>query len=172
MPRGHASTGKSIIAGFLTWLIPGAGHLYLGYRGLAVVFFVAISVPYWTGLAVGGIKNCVNPWSNHWLFLAEMGTGGYTTGALLVNVSESDFKPQNLKDPKYLNTLEPDVRGRYLRYMSYYPESDVAQIYLAAAGLLNILAILDAITRAQTGGLPTFYHELPKAPEAAPGGGA
>ena len=44
-------------------------------------------------------------------------------------------------------------------YMSYYPESDVAQIYLATAGLLNLLVILDAISRAQTG-LPTYHREL------------
>jgi hypothetical protein len=53
--------------------------------------------------------------------------------------------------------------------MSYFPESDVAQIYLATAGLLNILVILDAISRAQTGGLPTFQREMTPAPKAEPG---
>ncbi len=51
-------------------------------------------------------------------------------------------------------------------YVAYYPASDVAQIYLATAGLLNILAILDAITRAQTHGLPTFHSGSEPAAEA------
>lgn len=164
------TTGKMIGAGLLTWILPGAGHFVLGHRGLAVVFFLAISIPYWTGLYVGGIKNCVNPWSNRWLFLAEMGTGGYTTGCFLINVSVGDLDPRKLADPKYLNTVTDADRQRYLKYMSYYPESDVAQIYLAAAGLLNVLAILDALMRAQTGGLPTFHRGLKPSTETAEGG--
>ena len=171
MARTQVKTGKMIQAGVLTWILPGAGHLLLGHRGLALLFFLAISVPFWTGLAVGGIKNCVNPWSNRWLFLAEMGTGGYATVCLLINKFESDFDPEVLADPKYLNTVSAEKRQQYLKYMSFYPESDVAQIYLAAAGLLNILAILDALTRAQTGGLPTFYRDLAPASDIAEEGG-
>ncbi len=154
-------------AGILTWILPGLGHYALGYRALGVVFFVAISFPYWAGLAIGGIKNCVNPWSNRWLFLAEMGTGGYTSVCLFVNNHAGEPRPQALADPKYLNLLSDEALDRCLPYLSFYPESDVAQIYLATAGLLNILAILDALTRAQSGGLPTFHRELP----AAGGGG-
>ena len=161
MKRSQASTGKMIQAGFLTWLLPGLGHWFLGHRGLAVAFFAAISFPFWTGLAIGGIKNSINPWSNHWLFLAEMGTGGYTSACLFINVNVGDLDPRKLADPKYLNTEEAaEKRSEWLRYMSYYPESDVSQIYLATAGLLNLLAILDALARAQTGGLPTFHREM------------
>lgn len=160
MPRSETTTGKMIQAGLLTWILPGLGHYLLGRRGLAVIFFLAISIPYWTGLAFGGIKNCVNPWSNRWLFLAEMGTGGYTTVCLFVNNHSGDLDPRKLADPQYLNTVSAEKRRQYLKYMSYYPESDVAQIYLATAGLLNLLAILDALTRAQTGGLPTYYRVL------------
>ena len=161
--------GRMIQAGILTWILPGLGHYRLGHRGLGVVFFFAISIPYWIGLAVGGIKSNINPWSNHWLFLAEMGTGGYTTVGLLVNRHVGELDPRSLADPRYLNTVGPVERDRYLKYLSFYPESDVAQIYLATAGLLNALAILDALTRAQTGGLPTFHREL--SPSASDGGG-
>jgi hypothetical protein len=154
------NTLRMIQGGILTWVVPGLGHLWLGHRGLALVFFLAISFPYFTGLAIGGIKNSVNPWSNRWLFLAEMGTGGYTTAAFLVNRSVGDLDPAKLGDPRYLNMLSEEERLEKLRYLSFYPESDVAQIYLATAGLLNILAILDALTRAQTGGKPTHYREL------------
>ena len=129
-------------AGILAWILPGAGHFVLGHRGLAAVFFVAISFAYGTGLAIGGIKDSVNPRTNHWLFLAETGVGSYTVASYVVS--------------NHLNASAPDD----IRLMSFYPGSDVAQIYLAVAGLLNLLAILDAVARAQTGGLPVFYHEL------------
>lgn len=130
-------------AGILAWLLPGAGHFFLGHRGIAAVFFVAISFAYGTGLAVGGVKNSVNPQANRWLFLAELGIGGYTSVGYIASISLPDYGPKELSP-----------------YASFYPESDVAQIYLAIGGLLNLLAILDALTRAQTGGLPVFYHEM------------
>jgi hypothetical protein len=130
-------------AGILAWILPGAGHFYLGHRGIALVFFIAISFAYGTGLAVGGVKNSVNPRVNHWLFLAEIGVGGYTTAGYFVSNALPTYSPDELSP-----------------YVGFYPDSDVAQIYLAAGGLLNLLAILDALTRAQTGGLPVFYQEM------------
>ena len=132
-----------LLAGILAWILPGAGHYYLGHRGIATVLFVAVSFAYGVGLAVGGVKNSVNPRVNRWLFLAEIGAGGYTVASYAASNS--------------LPTYEADKLSPYI---SFYPESDVAQIYLAVGGLLNLLAILDALTRAQTGGLPVFYHEM------------
>jgi hypothetical protein len=152
-------TARSIQAGLLTWLLPGAGHWLLGHRALGIVFFVAISLPYLLGVAIGGAKNSVNPRTNGWLFLAEMGVGGYTTGFYFVSNAIDRHVAQRRARGEEFNLTE---------YVAYFPESDLAQIYLATAGLLNLLAILDAISRAQYGGLPTFHRDLP--PEGDPGG--
>lgn len=156
-----AQNTRAIAAGLLTWLIPGAGHFVLGYRALAVVFFVAITLPYATGLALGGVRSFVNPATNYWLFLAELPIGGYTIPAYFAGraVERSLAERERRGEPVDLTD-----------YVAYYPASDVAQIYLATAGLLNILAILDAIVRAQTGGLPTFHRELRPAPHTPEGG--
>ncbi|MFN0135937.1 MAG: DUF6677 family protein [Phycisphaerae bacterium] len=130
-------------AGMLAWLIPGAGHFMLGMRGFAIVYFIAVTFCYFGGMLIGGIKGSVDPKGNPWLFAAELGVGGYTGAMYLIAQSIPTFPP---KDPS--------------PYISYYPESDVAQIYISVAGLLNILAVLDAMTRAQTGGLPVFHFEL------------
>lgn len=160
------TTASSVAAGVLSWLLPGAGHYWLGHRGLAIVCFVAITFPYWVGLAFGGVLASVNPRTNRWLFLAEMGVGGYTLGSLVVSQSVErtvlasarlSHVPDALRSPaEYAAYLEAATRAGY---MSYYPAADVAQIYLATAGLLNLLVILDAVSRAQTG-LPTFQREL------------
>ena len=143
-------TTRTIQAGILAWLLPGAGHFLLGQRGIAWVFFVTISFAYGTGLAIGGVKNSVNPRENRWLFLAELGIGSYTGIGYVVSNRLPDYGEKELSP-----------------YVSFYPESDVAQIYLAIGGLLNLLAILDALMRAQTDGMPVFAHEMePDKPDA------
>lgn len=150
MSDAPATPERTILAGFLAWLLPGAGHYWLGQRALGAVFFLAISFPYLTGLALGGVKTSVDPRSNHWLFLAELGVGSYTVVGYLASRALPN-RPE---------------------YLSFYPGSDVAQIYLATAGLLNVLAILDALSRAQTGGLPVYYHESVAGGREESGGGA
>ncbi len=181
MPRENTTARKrdttldAIRAGVLSWLLPGAGHWQLGHRGLAVVFFLAISLPYWTGMLFGGIVSSASLRTNFWLTLAETGVLGYTApcaaaswqieNRLLRQAGLGEWRMHDPTDP-----LDPQKNPtgyqQYLTvatqagYMSYYPESDVAQIYLATAGLLNLLVILDAISRAQTG-QPT-YHRGPQ----------
>lgn len=149
MRQDKNSLTRTILAGIFAWLIPGAGHYYLRQRNMAAVYFIAITFVYGVGLAVGGVKNSVNPRTNPWLFLAELGIGGYTGLGYVVSSQIPDY------DPK-----EPSP------YISYYPEADVAQIYLAIGGLLNLLAILDALMRAQTGGLPVLFFEKVPAEKA------
>jgi hypothetical protein len=157
MPTRTASVDKMIQTGLVAWLIPGGGHYLLGHRALGGVFFAAITFVFLVGLLLGGVKNLVNPTTNRWLFLAEMGVGGYTITAYAANLSFGDVKPADLASPTFQRDVPYEV---YRKYVAPYPASDVALIYLATAGLLNVLAVLDALTRAQTGGLPTYYREL------------
>ena len=150
---------KAIQAGVLSWVLPGLGHFLLGQRGLGLVCFIAVTFPYFTGLAFGGIKDSVNPVTNRWLFLAELGAGGYTVPGMFVSRAVE----------RHVAELERQgTPAKATAYTAYYPESDVAQIYLATAGLLNLLVILDAISRAQTGGLPTFRRMPSPEPETGP----
>jgi hypothetical protein len=173
------ATDRAIQAGVLSWLVPGAGHCLLGHRGLGIVCFVAVTFAYCVGLAYGGVVPSVNVHTNRWLFVAELGTGGYTLPALVVSRSAEAkvLAAAGLVRVPDQQT-ERDRYDAYLRaatnlnYMSYYPESDVATIYLATAGLLNVLVILDAISRAQTGGLPTFHRELAGGTPTSPARGS
>ncbi len=157
--------GAAVLAGALTWAIPGAGHFILGHRGLAIVFFIAISLPYWVGIALGGVLDSVNLRTNVWLAAAAFGVGGYATPCAIFSQS---LDHQTLAKAGISTTgstqLTQEQQRAYLeartRYMSYYPGSDVSQIYIAAAGLLNLLVILDAVSRALYGGLPTHHGHL------------
>ncbi len=163
------ATGRATWAGLLTWIVPGLGHYVLGHRGLAIVFFVAISLPYWIGMALGGVLDSASLRTNPWLTAAAMGAGGYTTPCILIS-SAIDARLlreaglNRMPDSMSPNPAEREASRRFLavraQYMAFHPGADVAQIYLAASGLMNVLAILDAIARALTGGLPTFRREL------------
>ncbi len=43
-----------IVAVLLAWLIPGAGHFYLGRRVRGIIIFLVIAVTFWAGIAMGG----------------------------------------------------------------------------------------------------------------------
>ena len=179
MKQTPASLNTTVAAGVLSWLLPGAGHFLLGHKRLAAVFFCAICLPYLAGVAIGGVKTSVNPHLNRWLFMAELGAGGLTTGFYALNNATGDFDARMTADiirrqgqtSRLSSTEQQRLQASLHPYVSYFPASDVAQIYLAVAGLMNILVILDALTRAQTGGLPVYYHELADT-EPRTGGGA
>jgi hypothetical protein len=45
---------RSIVSMVLAYLVPGAGHFYLGYRARAVAFFVIILTLFLIGLSIDG----------------------------------------------------------------------------------------------------------------------
>ncbi len=45
---------RSITAMLLAYVVPGAGHFYLGYRARAVVFFVIVLLMFVLGLSIDG----------------------------------------------------------------------------------------------------------------------
>lgn len=47
-------TKRSVLAMFLAYLVPGAGHFYLGYRRRAAAFFAIVFFMFVIGLAIDG----------------------------------------------------------------------------------------------------------------------
>ena len=45
---------RSIFAMVLAYLVPGAGHFYLGYRGRALAFFAIVVLMFVIGLSIDG----------------------------------------------------------------------------------------------------------------------
>ena len=52
--RASAEPGVLALVCVAAWLVPGAGHLYLGRRQKAIVFFVALLVMFGFGLLLEG----------------------------------------------------------------------------------------------------------------------
>jgi hypothetical protein len=117
----------------LNWLVPGAGHWYLGDRVRALVYFISITLTFWIGIAIGGAQSTVNIQANTAWFFAQIFTGGYTILSLLLGHLPGAM-------PSYSKTL------------------DLATIYTGVAGLLNIYVIFDAMSRA----VPEEKQEIKK----------
>ncbi|MFQ5591633.1 MAG: DUF6677 family protein [Phycisphaerae bacterium] len=123
---------RAPLAGLLAWLIPGLGHFYLGHQTRGLVFLVAITATFWSGVAIGGVRSTVDPGERKLWFVAQLCTGGNTLSAWAWNERTTIGRA---------GTYEPPQRSHWMR-------ADVGVHYTGVAGLLNLLIILDAIGRA------------------------
>ncbi len=113
----------------LAWIVPGLGHWWLGERKRAMIFFVATTVTFWTGIAVGGVRSSVTPRDNGLWIAAQLCTGPQSLIALGISnrlAAEKDLSRQ---------------------FRAPWPASDIGVVYAGVAGLLNLLVILDVIAR-------------------------
>ena len=123
-PQGsRANAGRGALALFAAvaaWLVPGLGHLLLGRWGRALVFFCAVA-----GLVVSGYLlrgNVFPPHSGDPFgtlgFLADAGAGAFYYFS------------------RFFEAAGPDVSRA---------AGDYGTRFIAAAGVVNLLAVLDTI---------------------------
>lgn len=123
---------RSSVAGILTWLVPGAGHVFLGERARGVILMATIAVTFWTGVAIGGVKNTVN-YSERWgWFLGQICAGGHTLMAMGLSTQVAERPIEQLATIRAF--------GR---------EEEISVVYTGICGMLNILVILDVLVRAE-----------------------
>ena len=117
------NTADFVRAALLAWLIPGAGHFYLGLRKRALLLFVCIEVTFFIGLYIGTLR-IVDPAQSLLWFLAQVFTGLNTIVARFWAVRLDNIA--------------------LIRDWPYY----MGVLYTGVAGLLNLLAIFDVVIRA------------------------
>jgi len=110
------------IAGFLSWLVPGAGHYYLGQRARGAIIFFTICNTFLLGVILGG-KEMIDPHHAKAWFCAQALTGTPALIGALAQKSEYGIE---------------SIYGRGV---------DWGQVYAGVAGLLNLLCILDVVMR-------------------------
>jgi hypothetical protein len=101
------------------WLVPGAGHYLLGRRGRALVLFLAILAMFGFGLLMKG--QFFSTGSPSWL--ETLGYFGEMCVGLAMPVAR--FFAYSGGDPSFVS-------------------ADFGTAFLVSAGMLNVLAILDA----------------------------
>ena len=116
------------IAGLLTWMVPGLGHIYLGHRGRGLILLATITATFWTGVAIGGVRDTVDPQDRRLWFAAQICSGGNTLAAYALH--------------RWVDRVDNPAPP------AYWVSSEVGVHYTGVAGLLNLLIIFDAVGRA------------------------
>ena len=134
------------VAGLLGWLLPGAGHFFIGEHARGTIFLAAIAVTFWGGVAIGGVKNTINPKERQFWFLGQICAGGHTLAAMLWS--------RQIERP-------PDSSPEHTRIIAYGRAEEVSVVYTAICGMLNLLIILDVLVRAEK--MPAKAERAPPA---------
>lgn len=114
------------------WLLPGLGHWWIGERKRAVIFFITITATFWCGIAVGGVRSAITPRDNGLWIAAQLCAGPQALGALYVS--------------KRMDTATRATAAD--SFKAPWPAGDIGVVYSGVAGLLNLLVILDTLSRA------------------------
>jgi len=126
--KDQHSAFRTLIAGLLAWILPGLGHIYIGDRARGIIFMAVISATFWSGIAIGGVKNTVNPKDRSLWFLAQASAGVHSLTALA-----------------WGRQIEIPAEANKTNWIAYGQTEDISVIYTAVAGMLNILIILDVL---------------------------
>ncbi len=110
--------------------MPGLGHLLIGERVRGLIILVAITLTFWGGVAIGGVHDTVYPRARKAWFMGQVCTGGHALAA---------------------HAWGESVRGQpgsYPGMKGHWQSVETGVVYTGVAGLLNLLAIIDALSRA------------------------
>jgi hypothetical protein len=132
------TTSRMIVAALATWLVPGLGHLLIGDRTRGIAFLVVITLTFWTGVAIGGVKNTVSPVDRTLWFAGQICAGGHT----LATLAWAGTMDMPIDRPGPEGPFPASIIG-------YGRTEEVSVVYTAIAGMLNILIILDVLVRAE-----------------------
>lgn len=115
-------------AAIMAWLWPGLGHISHGERARGVLIMFGILFLFLTGLLVGGV-DAVDRREDHLWFLAQSLCGPIAFVADFVNQS-------------VVKQLPPDRR---MASTGIAHPNEMGTLFIALAGLMNLVAILDAL---------------------------
>jgi hypothetical protein len=133
MSRYSETSVPPPIVALATWVVPGSGYWLIGERARGLTVGVTIIVLFVLGLLIGGVK-VVDPPPN----------------ALSSPINAITQKPwfvgQILAGPITLLTASIGSSEKY--FTSHARVNEIGTLYTAVAGMLNLLAIIDAAYRA------------------------
>ena len=122
------------------WLVPGAGYWLLGHRTRAVTIGVTVVALFLLGVLIGGVRVVEAP---------EISGPGSVLGKVLQKpwfLGQAMAGPLGLAAAWLSNAAA--MSPAYQAIRSHARLSEIGTLYTAVAGMLNLLAIIDAAHRA------------------------
>ena len=124
------------------WLMPGAGYFLIGQRTRGLVIGVTVIAMFVLGVLIAGVR-VVDPPN-----VFDSGGGGIISQILQKPwfIGQALMGPIGLAATWVANALGPEHRPATARL------GEIGTLYTAVAGMLNLLAIIDASHRAANKG--------------------
>src|SRR5207245_6329614 len=133
MPSKTSSSVPPPIVALATWVVPGSGYWLIGQRGRALTVGITIIILFILGMLIGGVRVVDVP-----------------NGVLSNPVNAVSQKPwfvgQILAGP--ITLIASSIGHDDAYFASHSRMNEVGTLYTAVAGMLNLLAIIDAAYRA------------------------
>jgi TM2 domain-containing membrane protein YozV len=138
MGSGGVSAAVSCV---LAWLLPGAGHFYLGKRRRGAVFFLVVLATFLLGVFSDGRSYLADP-QQPLTYLATL--ANLATGPLEILSRQATYHRLVYSLPADENSPEAQVLLKAMRDKVKVVTDEYGTTYLLTAGLMNMLLILDA----------------------------
>lgn len=138
------------VAALIGWLIPGGGHWMVGQRVRGIVVGFTVVLLFLSGMLIGGVRAIEVPlFDEQGRYMAQ--------GSLLRETAGKIWSvPQILTGPLavvggYFSVQAAQPQGataQPLGALSHSRINEIASLYMGVAGVLNLLAMVDAAHRA------------------------
>ncbi len=132
------------LAAVCAWLVPGLGHWISGERARGGLILLGIAFLWLCGIFIGGV-DAVDRKSDKLWFIAQAGSGpiAFAVNGLNEGLIKSG-KVGELIDAPAMRGQKPD---KISTSMGIARSNEYGILFTALAGLMNMIAILDAATR-------------------------
>lgn len=135
MPQAPTSSIPGPIVALAGWLLPGAGYFLIGQRSRGLTVGITILAMFVLGLLIGGLK-----------VVEASPKYEYTTQTMQAVMDRPWFVGQVLAGPVALITS--NIAGNKWFLHSHARLNEIGTLYTAVAGMLNLMAVIDAAWRA------------------------
>jgi hypothetical protein len=136
-------------AAILAWVFPGLGHISLGERKRGGLIMFGVLFLFLGGLLIGGV-DVVDRRRDHLWFYAQMFCGPLAFAADFANQTLVARPPESWRgDPTWrqrYGARDPEVLGQ-LHGTSLAKVNEIGTLFVALAGLMNLVVMLDALHR-------------------------
>ena len=133
----------------LGWVIPGLGHVQLGERGRGALVFAGVAFLWICGLLIGGVDSVDRKADRLW-FIAQAGSGpvAFIVDALNTSLLKEERVGELIESPSPRSqSTSKNAQTKVNIFKSVAHSNEYGTLYTALAGLMNIVALLDAGSR-------------------------
>ena len=149
MPEPTVALKNRYLAALLAWMVPGLGHWYQGRYGKAVLYFVCILSLFCAGMILGDWRVVYWRWgkppaNSEQFCLNYLGQFfvGLPAFPALIQATLKYYGMAPLPTGYLLEPSQNEINGLYDLGSKFV---EMGYLYTTIAGLLNVLAIFDAL---------------------------